>query len=657
MARNLAYYIDPEEERRKEALIAETFGGGAPAYGPPPPPPPPNLGRAPAPAIPIDMTTPRRTDGNYAGFRDPYQDQDPSPEEVAADEAAEEEEDEALEREPPPQVAANRFGDDRKLDILLDDPYGPGLGDWASRFRLDPALNMDPRAYADLKRAPGSVDKTAASVSAEQKGVPATPTPAQARAMAIADNPPTPARDATNLAADVARTPQQGERSDFFGFDDEEGWAKERERRVQAVREAYGQEDAPSHHWEEELLRERGDDRLTDAQIRRRGAAIGFFGALADDPQAGARWAQQQHANNRDFEVSRDRARERDVAGARIPLSLAEAITASVPAITPEAAAQLRNNSPLVKAFQNGMYSQGGRREGQEMGLSKEKLRILNGMKNARTKEEFDAWRAQLGSATQLGVAETYANKGQPTTPEALAASANAASSVMAQALGPNVTLAQGEAALKGDYRGLTPEQARKASIVGPQILAKASRPEGLGRVLDDSIKTHANQPVRDELAIQKSVELIKRNPERARKWQEAWTSAQLPLKNALSGWRSMSPAAKTALAQWTQTNKDGSTLDIAHLGDQWQKYNDLTPEDQIHVSRVLGAINEYVKANAGSAVTGSEWDRIAHRVGMATGTWAPFNNPEVIGQFLIDAANAMNQNRADYERIMGGWK
>lgn len=648
MARNLAYYLDPEEERRKQALIEEQFG---------PPPPPPNLGVAPVPRHPLDMATPRATDRSYADMHDPYQDEEPTAEELAADAAAEEEDARAA-REVPPHVAANREGDERKLDILLDhNPYAPGpnLGDWASQLR------MDPRAAADLERAPTPVDKTAASVSAEQKGVPATLTAPErtdeelaqpgarvgAVVEALANQPPASTRDYSQTADRMNAPNQRGERSDFLGFDDEEGFS--RQKAIQRVRELYGDGEAPGHQWEDEFLA--NHKRRSDTDIDR----AWLLQSLWSGNERGDRVREMFKRDQQGFEQGLAGARNADLANARISPAMAEAIAATGQ-VSPEEAVNLRMSDPLVKNF--GQFaSQGGRSEGQNIGLMKEKLKLATQLLQSEDKGDRERGLAILRAATQLDVADIYANKGQPNTPEARAASANAASSLMAQALGPNVALAQGEAALKGDYRGLTAEQARKAAIVGPQILAKAGRPEGLGRVLDDSIRAHATQPVKDELAIQKSIELIRRNPEKAREWQEKWTTAQIPLKNALSGWRAMSPAAKTALATWTQTNKDGSAIDLAHLGDQWQKYNDLTPEDQIHVSRVLGAINEYVKANAGSAVTGSEWDRIAHRVGMATGTWAPFNNPEVIGQFLIDAAKAMNQNRADYERIMGGWK
>lgn len=624
MARRLAYYMSPEDE---EALL----------YGPPPPPAPPNLVS--------DLVTPRRTDGDYSGFHDPYQREEPTPEELAADAAHEESDGLEVFREEV-GARANPFDETEE--------QGLGLGSYAKRLYLD-------RNLEKVREAPAAVDKKAASVSAEQKTTPDEtdeekgPAPMTVQmANNIIDDTNKPPRAYGSEAERMMGSPQKGQRSDMFGLDDEEGWATEQRRRVQAVREAYGEDSPASTHWEDELLRERGDDRLTDAQIRRRAAAIGFIGAaFNDDMEAGTRWASQQHAANRDFASARDKARERDTANARIPRELAEAITASVPAISPEAAAQLRNNSPIVNAFQNGMYSQGGRAEGQQIGLSKKKLDLIAETFKAETTDKRIKMLGVLQTIGGLEGQQMRAAMLSQMTPEQIA---DLGAGWMASALG--VSRDKGAAALGGDRSELTPEQQRKADIVTPDIVGTLANPKVRDQVLSDRVKATVNAEQKRENAVEQSIALAQNDRKFATKWQTDWDNAAMPLKEAIRSWKAMSPQGKEAFVEWTKQTKDpGSVFTVATVADQFNKKFTYAPGDQVHASKVLAAINSHVKAQAGSAVTGSEWDRIAGRVGLATGTWAPFNDPSVVGAFLDDAAKLMTQDRQTYERTMGGWK
>lgn len=603
MARNLAYYMDPEEERRRrEAEIAEAF-----------PEAPLNLGVAPVPRLPIsaeDRTTPRMTDRAYPPQNDAWATEEPTEEELAA-------------------------------DVAEEEALAP-----ASRERRDPTAS---NPYDD---APPAVDKKAASVAEEQKGIPAGK-------LALSTNTEDELGWADELLGQVRKRVfdkpeatesalhQKAEEFASQSLEPRKGFS--RDDRASRSGAAYGDDEAPSTRWEDEFAKEHGSNRLTDDQIRRRAAAIGAIGALFnDDMSAGQRWAQTQHAANRDYDAGREKARAKDWANSRISRGMAEAIAATGQ-MSPEAAAKLTHGDETVRNF--GQYaSQGGRAEGQALGREKAQMDHAFDLIKSDKVDDRVRGMGMLQSLTTLGSAEIRAQALSQMTPEQIEALKG---SWMASHL--RVSPEVGAAVVAGDTSKLTPEQKDKADKFRPVVESAANDARVRGRVVGDQVKEAAGAEVKQENAVQKSIELVQRNPEKAQKWQQDWHAAEMPLKKAIKGWEAMSPAGKKAFSQWTQTQQ-GGIVDFAHIGDQWNKYN-LPPEDQIHASRVLEAINSYVKANAGSAVTGSEWDRIAHRTGLATGTWAPFNNPEVVGTFLKDSADAMTQNRLDYERIMNGWK
>ena len=598
MARNLAYYMDPEEEARKRALLEEEFG---------PPAPLPNLGVAPVPRLPIDTTTPRRTDGSYADFHDPYQDEEPTEEELAADVA-----------ETEPAQPAHPF------DVLLaPNPYAEA-GQAAAEQRR--------------QEAPASVDKTAASVSAEQKGVPAAQTPLRDLALdtmdAVAGEPSARERTYTNDAERMLGSPQRGERSDLFGFDDEEGFS--RKKLIDRVRELYGEESRPETPWEDEFLASHKG--RSDSDIER----AWLLQSLWSGNEHGMRFRQMLKNEQQGYEKGLAEARASDAANRRISRGMAEAIAATGQ-VSPEAAVQLRMNDKLVKDF--GQFaSQGGRAEGQGIGLSKEKLKLIAGMIESGDKEEAQKGLAMLRAATQLGQAEIYANKGQATTPEAKAINDSAAASVMAQALGENDP-AIGARALANDFTGLSAKQRGIAMRLGPQLRAKAAQNKGLDQVLNDSIRTQATQPIKDAYSIVKSIEIAKNNRQQRTKFKTDWNDASIAFKEAWQGWKSLSPDGKAALAEWAAGGWTGKIRSFL-----------MQPGDQERIAAVQGVINALVKDRSGSAVTGSEWERIATEIGLTADDWNPFNKPEAIEKFLKISGDKLTSHRRVFEQEYG-WK
>ncbi len=591
MARNVAHYIDPEEEkRRREEALLEAFG---------PPAPPPNLGVAPAPRLPLsasDLTTPRMTDRGYRDFHDPYQDQDPTAEELAADEA----EDEAV----APRSLERR-------DPISSNPYDD---------------------------APPAVDKRAASVSEEQKGVPAsrlsltTDTGAE---RGWADDLLETVKKRVIDKPELGDSPVVQKAGEFASqaLDPREGFS--RERQAQRAAELYGEDEPPSRYWEDELLSRRS--RITDKDVQR-----GFLlQSLMSGNEHGMRFREMMRREQAGFEQDLEKARAQDYGTRRISRGMAEAIAATGQ-VSPEAAVRLTYNDPLVKNF--GQFaSQGGRAEGQALGREKAQMDLAADL--WRTGKTDDRVRAlsMLQSLTTLGAQEMRAQMMSQMTPEQIEALKG---SWMASHL--RVDPETGAAAARGDTSKLTPEQARKAELARPAIEAAATNPKVRDEVLKSQVREAAGAETREDNAVQKSISLAQNDRKYANKWQNDWTSAQMPLKEAIKAWKTMSPEGQKAFSAWAS---NGAVV------DQFAKAFLYAPGDQVKAAKVREAINSYVKANAGSAVTGSEWDRMATRVGIPTGTWAPFNDPEVVGTFLSDAAKVMTQNRQDYERIMGGWK
>ncbi len=634
MARNVAHYMDPDEEERLRLLEQE--------FGPPAPPAHSNLGVAPVPPLPLD-DMPRRTDRDYSDFHDPYQDQEPTEEELAADAAHEEGGYEQIAPAAGERVATPEEA--HPLDVFLTDPG-----------RAANPYEEEAQAYAREQKqaAPRPVDDKAASVADEQKGVPAA-----TKLSTTIDTGDELAWADELLAGVKKRVIDKPEASEGALYQQAEQFASDslepkksfsREELASRALAAYGEDAPASRQWEDEFLR--GRERFSDAEIRRRSALIGFFG----DPEQGERWAAAQREAQQNYDEGLGKARDRDRKGSRISRGLASAIAATG-MVPPEEAVKLTYGDDLVKNF--GQYaSQGGRAEGQQVGLEKARMHEAFGLIKSENADDRMRGIAMLQSLTQLAVPQARADAMQTLDPEQLRALGASWMQSGLKPLGANLTPEKAAAVLEGDRSGLTPEQAAKADALTPNIKTGLADQRVRGQVTADNLKAGVNADQKKENTVAQARSLAENDQKFALKFQSEWRAAEMPLKQAMSGWKAMSPAGKKAFVSFAQQQKDsGGILDMTTITDQLAKAFEYAPGDQVHASRVLAAINSYVKSNSGSAVTGSEWDRVAKRVGLATGTWAPFNDPEVVGTFLDDAARAMIEDRKDYERIMNGWK
>ncbi len=615
MARNLAYYMDPDEEERQRLLEQE--------FGPPAPPTHPSLGVAPVPRLPIDATTPRRTDGDYSDFHDPYQDEEPTEEELAADVAHEEGGYEQVapasgERVAPPE-------EEHPLDVFLTDPG-----------RAANPYEEEAQAYAKEQKqaAPRPVDDKAASVADEQKGVPA------ATKLATTIDTDDELAWADELLAGVKkRVIDKPEASEGALHQQAEQFAsdslapqKSFSREELAARALSSYEDAPaSRQWEDEFLR--GRERFSDAEIRRRSALIGFFG----EPEQGERWAAAQRDAQQNYDEGLGKARDRDKKNTRISRGLASAIAATG-MVPPEEAGKLTYGDDLVKNF--GQYaSQGGRAEGQQAGLEKARMHEAFGLLKSDSVDDRTRGIAMLQSLTQLQQTQLRAEAFSAPVEETMAGAASMLEQAMHVPSGKGI----GARALSGDLAGLSAEQKDIAARLGPQLIARARGKGGLSNVFDDSLKAQATQPIKDRYSIDKTLEIARSNPQQRTKFKNDWDSAAIAFRDGWGAWNSLPQEAKDRFSEWAS---GGFTGDI-------QKFLS-SPEEQEKFAAVRGVVNALVKERSGSAVTGSEWERIASEIGLEADNWGPFNTSGSVTQWLRRTGKTLETHRDNFESEYG---
>jgi ABC-type transport system substrate-binding protein len=116
----------------------------------------------------------------------------------------------------------------------------------------------------------------------------------------------------------------------------------------------------------------------------------------------------------------------------------------------------------------------------------------------------------------------------------------------------------------------------------------------------------------------------------------------------AARAWAKMSPQGRKAFATFVP---EGDFSGAVRQGL-------MTPEDQKLASDVQALANGLVKARAGSAVTGSEWKRVAAEIGFPMNDWSAFNSPEVIDHWLERAkqgwVSRVKNTRSVYGNLWG---
>lgn len=598
MARQTAHYIDPEEERRREELLAELGGG--------------NLGVAPAPRIPLspaDLTTPRMTDRAYPPVDDAWNRAEPSPQDLAADAAAEEE------------AGADVEAPETPKTLLSRNPYDD---------------------------APAAIDQRAASVSAEQKGTPATAVDLGWADELLAgvkqrmlDTPPLSQMDYSH-AADQFIDPaaQKGERSDLLGFDDEEGFS--RQKQIERARAAYGEDTPPSSRWEEEFLQ--NHKRISDADVQR----SFILQALAGGQEAGLAFRESMLRQQAGQEEGLAKARERDRANTRIDRGLAEAIAATGN-VSPEQAAQLTYGHPLVKAFSSGMYSQGGRAEGQALGLNKEKLNIISRLRQHIDNGDLRGAMALLSSATQLGTAQTYATKDKPQA--ALTEGAvqpPTQTEVIASNLFDSYKLPFEVAmqAAQGDLSNV-PEHLRdnvRAAVI--QNRQNVNTKEGMRAITAGPRAAEA----RGDIAATSSAKSARAKQPfsmTAGKERTAVRTLAATVKRARESWAKMSPEARDLFVQVGPDTPEA-------FANAYASITGMKPY-QAEATNLRALNNEITRQMAGLSQTNSEMQNQLKQSGLAAGYWDPFKSTDGFSEAL-DRIQELTRLRYQSMKEDGSW-
>jgi hypothetical protein len=517
-------------------------------------------------------------------------------------------------------------------------PVEPRLG-WAEEL-----LRQRPRESQSPAEAPAAVDQKAASVAERQKGTPTAQADLSAEmqwAEAFRQEASQRVLGGQHGLENKALHDKATETLSST-LDPQEGFS--RDERAARARAAYGEDTGPSTRWEDEFNAGQNDAERRANLVRNLSLLTGDVNSsnVAYDR------VMQQHALRQEGLA---KARERDRQNSRISRGLAEAIAATGQ-VSPEEAVNLTYADPLVKAFSSGMYSQGGRAEGQALGREKmvanAALELLKtGVINRRQYDQM-----VLNAATQTTVA---AMNDQPVNRVPTQAEMETMGSLMGQALealGP-VSADTGIRAMQGDLRGLNEEQRAKAESLRPQIMAKAMGKGGLDKVLNDSLTTQITQPVKDQYSIQKSLDIARNKPAERVKFKNDWDAAKSQFTAAYQAWGSLNESERKLFAQWA--------------GQGWTKdfraaYNELfgtTPTAEMvnKFSAVQGAINALVKERSGSAVTGSEWERIAAELGIEADNWGPFNSSGAITSWLKRSGDLLIQHRRNFESEYAGWE
>jgi hypothetical protein len=358
-----------------------------------------------------------------------------------------------------------------------------------------------------------------------------------------------------------------------------------------------------------------------------------------------------QRAESNRFAQLLEMARERDRASAPVDRGTAELL--AMGGMSPEAAAAVTMGSPAIKLAASGMGQLPARYE--QMRLTDEQKRATLESRTADLERRLGAQaeRQQFGEgkkderqdkaiASQKELAamrKKGAGGGAPMTPEQKAELDNQILDLHASYLA--------DSASAGSER--VPRETAKAFLTGT-LEPGAVSPNVLERFQSDQSYLTALRSGDQK----KYMELIKlgagresRNvdqPAVGRETKQLDPKARLALREEVSSvgrdialadraWRAMSDDGKKAFAKLA-----GNGGDLAQL----VKSGALSPEDQRNAAAVQALANQLIKARSGSAVTGSEWNRVAAEIGFPQGDWSIFNSPSVIGNWI--------------ERAKGGW-
>ena len=596
----LGYVADPEDEEERRRLLESSFG---------PPPPPPNLGTMSSGAI-------RQADIEAAAARG----------------------EQPWVETPAMRARLDQIASEPEREDAPDDPLAG----------LPAPVAQNPYAEEPLEE-PEPVDETATRTSARQRGTDDEQSRGPslggyASQLSVSDFNPLeelerirfePPPDYRKVAETV-----YDDQGRFMGLEDTSATDYDRSDAATRAGELYG-DATPSTRWEDDFLAHH--ERLADSDIRARGAIMSMLGR----PEAADKFTEAERRHASDYDDQLAEARERDRGEQRVSKGLAQAIAASDLGISPEDAVQLRMNDPIVKAYQNGGYSQGLRGQGQQMKHLEMQMNALVrlGIANEKNKNEIVALLLRGINAQQ--VAEIYARKGlppvDPNDPDAVAPPTQREEAIAE--LGRRLRVGKEEATRRwdGDTAGLTPEQIRKLDAQRVEIAGNVNDPIGKRAIRGEISRTEVSSEAKVENATEMVVEKARADPKYAVTMETDLKQSALELKHAIAGWNRMSQAGKEALVEF---GAQGIGQVLANLTR--------SPEDRAHATAVWSVMNSLIQKRAGVAVSESEWGRTANELGLGQGIWDPFNSTSGVESFMNRAAEKMLTRYKTYDSIIG---
>lgn len=380
----------------------------------------------------------------------------------------------------------------------------------------------------------------------------------------------------------------------------------------------YGQDERG--RWEDEFLRRHTP--VSDDDVH-----SGFvLQALAGGQQNGLKYREslmkQQHQNDEGLYE----ARMRDKGESRIPKELAVAI-AGTGAVSPEEAATLTYNSPLVQAYPNGMYAMGLNTQRMDRMQQQFNLGILG--QQARQNRDLEAKQgeSERRQQTQLEIAKMYAQRKQQMQGLAPEQQRNLFAAGVYKETQGAISMEAAAAAWDGDYSGI-PEESR-ADVQASVAMTKPFTDVVSNRPLGPGVRAPEIKLPFDIRKVEETVLARGRNDVKFSLTQrDHMTEVGMQLSQAMHAWQEMSEQGKRAMAKFGAIGP----------GEEFNKAF-TNPHDRALATSVWGVLNEMIQKRSGVAVNNNEWGRMAKEIGLGQGVWDPFNSYEGIERYLNHAA------------------
>lgn len=239
--------------------------------------------------------------------------------------------------------------------------------------------------------------------------------------------------------------------------------------------------------------------------------------------------------------------------------------------------------------------------------------RQLAGQTDARLRELETQREGAAMDRTKVRAAALAAGEAPPVSAED--AQAGTASFLAAQA---NVPKAKAKAFLAGQTDDLTPEEIERLEVNHDQW--KIMSPKKRQEVLAGGMRREGSTPDQIEADRKKQQQNVKQRAD----LKESVDEIGRTIAAAKSAWKRMSPNAQKAFASLASGGFAGTI-----------KQGLLTPDEQKSAAAVQALANGLVKNLGGSAVSATEWGRIAGSIGFPVNDYSPFNSPEGISDWI----------------------